>query len=153
VVAIVALLATIAIPHLIRSRMVANETKVISQLRTLANALAMYRFASNAYPNQWQAQMYTNANPHFGPEMFNVDMQAADFTQQGYRYRYGDPTGLPTPILTYSIVARPVTLNLTGTRTLWVNETNEIYHCLGDSSSMTVPANAQAIAEGPGSCP
>ena len=153
VVAIVALLATIAIPHLIRARMVANETRIISQLRTLANSLAMYRFANNAYPAQWQADMYTNADPDFGPGMFNVDLQAADFTQQGYRYRYRDPAGGPPPILTYSLAARPVTLNLTGTRTFWVNDTNEIYHCLGDSSSLTAPANAATIIQGPLACP
>lgn len=153
VVAIVALLATIAIPHLVRSRMAATETRVVGQLRTLANALAMYRLAHNAYPAQWQADMYTNANPHFGPGMFNVEMQTADFTQQGYRYRYRDPAGLPSPIVTYSIAARPITLNLTGTRTFWVNDTNEIYHCLGESPSLTAPADAKTIIAGPADCP
>ncbi|MBI2104786.1 MAG: prepilin-type N-terminal cleavage/methylation domain-containing protein [Candidatus Omnitrophica bacterium] len=153
VVAIVALLATIAIPHLIRSRMVANETRVIGQLRELANALMMYRVANNAYPDQWQADMYTNADPHYGPEMFNVDMQGAEFIQQGYRYRYADPAGQPEPLLTYALAARPVALNLTGTRTIWVNDTNEIYHCLGESASPTPPANATTISQGPLACP
>ena len=153
VVVIIALLAAMGIPHLLRSRMVANETRVVGQLRELANALAMYHATNNAFPAQWQADMYTNANPHFGPEVFNVEMQAADFTQQGYRYRYRDPAGLPTPILTYSIAARPVALNLTGTRTFWVDDTNAIYHCLGDSASLTAPANAATIIQGPLACP
>jgi len=153
VVAIVALLATIAIPQLIRSRMLANETKVIGQLRELANALMMYRVTTNAYPDQWQADLYTNADPHFGPEMFNVDMQAAEFIQQGYRYRYRDPAGQPEPIVTYSIAARPVVLNLTGSRTIWVNDTNEIYHCTGDSAALTAPADAARIGQAPVACP
>ena len=153
VVVIVALLATIAMPHLVRARMAANETQTIGQLRTLANSLAMYRFAHNTYPDQWQPDMYPAGGLHFGPEMFNADLQTADFTEQGYRYRYRDPGGVPLPIVTYSIAARPVALNLSGTRTFWVDDTNEIYHCVGESASLTAPAGAATIALKPLDCP
>ena len=153
VVAIVALLATIGIPQLIRSRMMANETRAIGQLRELANGLAMYRIAHNVYPDEWQADLYTTADPDFGPGGFDVDMQAATFIQQGYRYRYRDPAGQPQPLLTYSIAARPVAFNLTGARTFWVNDTNEIYQCLGDSASPTAPANAATVGQTPQDCP
>ena len=80
-------------------------------------------------------------------------MQTADFIQQSYRYRYRDPAGQPEPLLLYSIAARPIALNLTGTRTIWVNDTNEIYHCLGESLSPDAPANAATISQAPQACP
>ena len=153
VVVIVALLAAIAMPNIIRARMSANETQAIGHVRTLANSLAMYRFANNTYPDQWQEDMYPAGGLHFGPEMFNADLQSADFTSQGYRYRYRDPAGLSNPIVILSIAARPVALNLSGTRTFWVNDTNEIYHCVGESVSLTAPANAKTIAQAPLDCP
>ena len=94
VVVIVALLATIAMPHLVRARMAANETQTIGQLRTLANSLAMYRFAHNTYPDQWQPDMYPAGGLHFGPEMFNADLQAhISSSREAWRHAVDETIG------------------------------------------------------------
>jgi prepilin-type N-terminal cleavage/methylation domain-containing protein len=151
VVAIVALIATIGIPNLIRSRTTANESTVVSNLRTLTNGLAMYRSTTNAYPANWLDDMYTNADPDFGPGSFQVDLQTAPLTMRGYRYQYGPPAG--PPLITFAMVASPATLGLTGTRTFWTDHTAEIYHCIGDAPVTAVPGGVRAVQEPPDPCP
>ena len=153
VVAIVALIATIGIPNLIRSRTTANESTVVGNLRTLANGLAMYRSVNNANPMSWLDDMYTNANPDFGPGgAFQTDLQAAPLTTRGYRYQYGAPPG-PPPLITFAMVASPTTLSLTGTRTFWTDQTAEIYHCIGDAPVTAVPVGVRTVQEPPDPCP
>ena len=152
VVAIVALIATIGIPNLIRSRTTANESTVVGNLRTLTNGLAMYRSTTNAYPTSWLDDMYTNADPDFGPGGFQVDLQAAPLTTRGYRYQYGPPAG--PPLITFAMVASPAALGLTGTRTFWTDHTAEIHHCIGDAPVTTaVPVGVRAVQEPPDPCP
>src|SRR3989338_5743063 len=76
VVAIIALLAAIAIPNVLRGRTTANESAAIGNLRALSSSLEMYRSVNNVYPldvagNTWLLVMYTNANPDFGPPSFS----------------------------------------------------------------------------------
>ena len=150
VVSIVLVLAAIALPQLIRSRMTAIESTAVSNLRGLANALAMFRSANNRYPAQWQLEVYTNADPDYGPALFNADL-GAGFTAQGYFYRY-EPAAGAAP-LAYAIAARPAIANLSGSRTFWVNETAEIFHCLGISAAQDPPVSVAAISEAPAACP
>jgi type IV pilus assembly protein PilA len=49
VVAVILVIATIAIPSLIRSRQSANESSAIANLRTISNAEAAYLSASGGY--------------------------------------------------------------------------------------------------------
>lgn len=132
VVAIIALLAAIAIPNVLRGRTSANEAASIGNLRALVSSLEMYRSVNNSYPDAWQADMYTNANPDFGPPSFSGDIQAAAVTIQGYNYRF-------TPLLTgcaepdcvqYTLTSTPTTVDRTGTRSFFADESGTIHHCL-----------------------
>jgi prepilin-type N-terminal cleavage/methylation domain-containing protein len=49
VVAIILIIATIAIPSLLRSRQIANEKSAVANLRTISNAEAAYLAASGGY--------------------------------------------------------------------------------------------------------
>jgi len=49
VVAIILIIATIAIPSLLRSRQLANENSAVANLRTISNAEAAYLSASGGY--------------------------------------------------------------------------------------------------------
>jgi len=65
VVAIIALLAAIAIPNLLRARLNANESTAIAALRTVSTACESYRSAQN--PPTYPADLPTlaNANPPY----------------------------------------------------------------------------------------
>ena len=137
VVAIIALLAAIAIPNVLRGRTTANETAAIGNTRALMSSMEMYRSVNNVYPQtaNWAVDMYPAGGvPAFGPPSFNNPMAAS--VVQGYLYTYnGLPAGCvdgpPGTCTQYSILATPQTLNQTGTRSVWVNQTGTVRHCLG----------------------
>lgn len=147
VVAIIALLAAIAIPNILRGRTTANESSAIGNIRALVSSLEMYRSVYNEYPDDWDLDMYTNANPAFGPGTFNGDMNTADAVDvQGFQYGYDRLTEQ-----TYVLNANPVTPNRTGTRSFWATEDGQIQHCTGQDNDLTGPNGAavpidQAVA-------
>ena len=136
VVAIIALLAAIAIPNVLRGRTTANESAAIGNLRALVSSLEMARSVNQAYPLNatWQATMYganctagTAPDPDFGPPSFCTTLTGggAVNTIQGFIYTYaGDATGT-----TYTMLAVPATIGTTGTRTFFANQTGLIRHC------------------------
>lgn len=50
-VSIIALLASIAIPNLLRARVAANDSSATAALKTISNALETYSTANNQYPS------------------------------------------------------------------------------------------------------
>jgi len=149
VVAIIALLAAIAIPNVLRGRTSANEAAAIGNTRALVSSNEMYRSVNNLYSATatWQANMFPAGGvPAFGPPSFNVAMAAS--TVQGYNYTYAGrpvPCVDPTPLLPgtctqYSILAVPQTLNQTGTRSFYVDESGTIRHCTGTGTAVGGPA-------------
>lgn len=146
VVAIIALLAAIAIPNVLRGRTTANESAAIGNLRALVSSLEMYRSVNNAYPlnSTWMASMYgancvvgTAPDPDFGPPSFCKTLTGAvatDITVQGFQYVYlGDATGA-----TYTILAKPSTVGTTGTRAFLADQTGLLRHCADTALNMTV---------------
>ena len=128
VVAIIALLAAIAIPNVLRGRTTANESAAIGNMRALVSSLEMYRSVNSVYPSPWTLLYPTTGVPAFGPPSFNVTM--ANNVIQGYQYTYnpGAANGA------YNIIARPQTANRTGTRSFYVDEAATIRHCTGNAA-------------------
>ncbi|MCM8782470.1 MAG: prepilin-type N-terminal cleavage/methylation domain-containing protein, partial [Candidatus Omnitrophica bacterium] len=104
VVAIIALLAAIAIPNLLRARVNANESNAQATLKTIATACESYASANNGnYPTA--ISDLTGATPAY----LNEDYTAS--ARNGYTFA--------CPTLTtsgYTCTAVPVTLNTTGTK-------------------------------------
>ena len=144
VVAIIALLAAIAIPNVLRGRTTANESAAIANIRALTSGLEMFRSVNNQYPAAWQADLYTNANPDFGPPSFDVTMAAS--TVQGYNYTYAQVTAQ-----TFTLLSVPQTLGTTGTRSLFVNETGIVRHCRGTGTAAGMAA-AATLDAAPAAC-
>ena len=145
VVAIIALLAAIAIPNVLRGRTSANESAAIGNLRALVSSLEMFRSVNNAYPltGVWVADMFTTPNPDFGPPSFNHVMNgtacppgAASSCTQGFLYTYTSAAGT-----VYTLTAVPDVLGNTGTRSFFVDESGVVRHELGNSGA-TVACNA-----------
>lgn len=110
VVAIIALLAAIAIPNLLRARLNANETAAQATLATISSSNISYRSVNTTYGTL--AQMIA-ANPPY------IDSTVDDATgKQGYVFTEGEA---PTAN-TFSINAVPVTANQTGVRSFCVSD-------------------------------
>ena len=147
VVAIIALLAAIAIPNVLRGRTTANETASIGNMRAIASGLEMYRSVNGAYPAtaDWKAEMYDNANPDYGPPSFDAD---SGMTVQGFTFTYTSGAGQ-----TYSWSSKPATVGSTGTRGFFINETGIIRHCKCAAAACATPTSAaNSIDQAPGDC-
>ena len=156
VVAIIALLAAIAIPNVLRGRTTANESAAIGNLRAIVSSLEMARSVNQAYPDTttWQATMYgadcvtaTLPNPDFGPPSFCPGVAAGmtagtPLPVQGYNYQY---LGAAAPAQTYTVFATPTNLGQTGTRAFRVDESGLIRHCTCAAGTCTVAAPAVTV--------
>ena len=114
VVAIIALLAAVAIPNLLRSRHNANEAASISSLRTLSSAEESYR-AAQTPPAYTDLVTLSGAVPPY------IDATLGGGTKQGYTYVLSNVTAN-----TYTCTASPVTVGVTGTRVFVVDESGVI---------------------------
>jgi len=120
VVAIIALLAAIAIPNLLRARHNANEAAAIASLRTISTACESFRTAQT--PTTYPASLAAlgNAVP---PYIDNTLARATAVgrTKQGYFYTYARGNANQ-----YTCIATPATVGTTGTRIFFVDETGVI---------------------------
>ncbi len=115
VVAIIALIAAIAIPNLLRARHNANETAAIGNERTLVAALESFRAAQSppAYPATKGA--LSSATPPYVAAALTTN------PRQGYNFTYTQ-----TSANQYTLLAAPVTSGVTGTRNFFVDESGVI---------------------------
>ncbi len=122
VVAIIALLAAIAIPNLLRARLNANEGAAIGNMHTLVTAMAIYK-ANQTPPSYPSTLVILNSvtPPYIGPLL-------AGGTKQGYTFTY--TPGAAAPVTgaryTYTLVAAPEVAGKTGSRSFFANETGVI---------------------------
>jgi len=112
VVAIIALLAAIAIPNLLRARLNANESTAIAALRTVSTACESFRAAQN--PPSYPAALsdLSGATPPY------IDATLGGGTKSGYTFTYNTQTDANQ----YTCTAVPVTANVTGIRSFFVDE-------------------------------
>jgi len=104
VVAIIALLAAIAIPNLLRARITANESAAQANLRTISTALENYAAANNGSYATAEAQL-TGATPPYLNQSFCGN------TIQGYTY------SCTLAATGYTVTATPASCGTSGTKT------------------------------------
>ena len=133
VVAIILIIAAIAIPNLLRSKMAANESSAVGSLRTLTTAQSTY---SSMY-NVGFATTYVELGPGNSTCATGdlIDAVLASGSKSGYTFppMVTLPNNTPAGILAstgcadgasaYSINANPVQCDGTGHRTFFVNAT------------------------------
>ncbi|MDD4900380.1 MAG: prepilin-type N-terminal cleavage/methylation domain-containing protein [Candidatus Omnitrophica bacterium] len=112
VVAIIALLAAIAIPNLLRARLNANEAAAVSALKTIASSAISFRSVNAAYPANLAA--LSGATPPY------IDAVLGGGAKQGYNFAL---TGAAN---TFTATARPQTYQTTGVRSFFVDESGVI---------------------------
>ena len=161
VVAIIALLAAIAIPNVLRGRTTANESAAIGNLRSLMSSLEMYRSVNQGYAPDWDVALYgTNCttaapDPDFGPPAFCINLDGGAAVQ-GYTYTYVElPTSCNNAVGSmcnqFTMSATPVTVGNTGTRAFFLNESGTIRHCTSGTAT-TADADDNTIDAGAADC-
>jgi len=116
VVAIIALLAAIAIPNLLRARLNANEAAAQSTLKTVSTACESYRAAQTtpSYPS-----LTTDMSDATPPYLDGGIFAAAG--RQGYIFTYTPDAAVGGIVQNYVCGGEPVTLNVTGNRSFAIN--------------------------------
>ena len=100
VVAIILIIATIAIPSLLRSRQAANESGAVASLRTINTAQVTFQSQPGGnYGNITQLQAAGLLDSRFSS------------TMGGYNYTITDGSGGPNPTTDYEAVASPASAN------------------------------------------
>ena len=134
VVAIILIIAAIAIPNLMRSRMAANESSAVGSLRTINTAEVTY---STTYPTIGFTATLTNlggtatacASTITSTQACLIDNVLASGTKSGYTF--SATAGSTTPVVTYTSLGNPVTLNQTGTRSFCSDQSGVLYALVG----------------------
>ena len=104
VVAIIALLAVIAIPGLLRAKITANDAAAKATLKTLSTSSETYATSQNGnYPGDMAS--LTTASPPY------ISVNYCDTTTAGYAYTCTMSAG------GYTFTATPVTVGTSGTTT------------------------------------
>ena len=150
VVGIIALLASLTIQNILRARSTSNEGAAVGNLHGLMQSLQMYQAQHNGFPSDWQADMFTSANPPYASPAFNVPM--TDSVVQGYLYTYEyvpGPAICPSACSAYILRANPQTEGWLGTRAFYADQTGRIRHCTGAGPGHATDA---LITEAPTAC-
>lgn len=141
VVAIIALLATIALPGLLRTRLTANESNAIATLKTIATGCETFRSAqvSPAYPANLAA--LTGVAPPYVTGF-------AGAVKAGYTFVVvGDSAGA-TAGISFAATAIPVTAGQTGSRNFCIDSTGIMYAYAQGTAPTTGAAGAYVCGGG-----
>jgi type IV pilus assembly protein PilA len=116
VVAIILIIAAIAIPSFLHSRMAANESAAVAAIRSLNTAQISY---NSAYPTVGYAATLgalsgTSCTPPSSTGACLIDSLLAGGVRNGYSFALTNVTG--TPNSTYNVIAGPVNQNYSGVR-------------------------------------
>ena len=140
VVAIILIIAAIAIPNLMRSRMAANESSAVGSIRTINTAEVTY---NTTYPMTGFTLLAALGGTSCSGTSANsaaaclIDNTLSGGTKSGYSFVVGGLSGSPNVI--YTSNAKPVVAGQTGTRQFCSDQSGVIFYGVGSCSSGTNP--------------
>ncbi len=120
VVAIILIIAAIAIPNLLRSKMAANEASAVGSLRTLNTSAVAFSTTYGNYPTK-----LGDLGPSSSPSSTAADLIDSALvtgSKSGYTFTYT----APSPYQQYSITASPTTAGVTGQRYFFTDQSGVI---------------------------
>jgi prepilin-type N-terminal cleavage/methylation domain-containing protein len=132
VVAIILIIAAIAIPNLLRARISANESSAVGSVRTINTAEVSY---NTAYPYVGFAGSLVHLGPYSGAPSDQaggfIDNVLAAGNKSGYTFSLfasstADNSTVTTPNYTYTISASPTSVNQTGVRYFFSDQSGVI---------------------------
>ena len=135
VVAIILIIAAIAVPNLLKSKMAANEASAAAADRTVGTAEVTY---SSTYNTGFSQTLGALGPPAAGVSATStaadlldsvlsgssVSAAALTSTKSGYKFTY--IPGAATPAATYTITGTPVATGSTGQSTFCLDQTNVV---------------------------
>jgi prepilin-type N-terminal cleavage/methylation domain-containing protein len=140
VVAIILIIAAIAIPNLLKSKMAANEASAVGSLRTINTAEVTY---SSGCPGVGYSASLAEIGPTGGANCAVgtglIDSVLAAGTKSGYTFAYVQ--GANVPSTTYTNSATPVTYQTTGQRSFFTDQSGVIRYNLIGSAAATVASS------------
>src|SRR5579859_4337673 len=140
VVAIILIIAAIAIPNLLRSKMAANEASAVASLRTYNTAIVAYQTTYNTDPTTDFA-MLGPVSGGGSPSASAADLVdsllgiTGSPTKSGYTFTYA-PATTTAPVTQYTILAVPSSTS-TGQRKFFTDQSGVIRQTT-DGSTPTV---------------
>lgn len=124
VVAIILIIAAIAIPNLLRSRIAANEASAVGSLRTLNTAEVTY---STACGSSFSTTLLQLGPPLAGCATADlIDSVLAAGTKSGYIFLYTPAAAVAGITGAYTINADPVTPGTTGQRHFFTDQSGVV---------------------------
>jgi type IV pilus assembly protein PilA len=158
VVAIILIIAAIAIPNLLRSRMAANEASAVGSLRTINTSEVTY---AATYPNYGFTDLAklgpgdsggTSAKPTGALLLDSVlgctaGVSGTPCQKSGYKFTptvtISDGSAAAGPATAYSFLAAPVTPDQTGKRVFFTDASGVIRYTTDGSSATTASSALQ----------
>jgi type IV pilus assembly protein PilA len=142
VVAIILIIAAIAIPNLLRSKMAANEASAVASLRTYNTAIVSYQTTYNTDPSTDFSQLGPAATPSSTAAdlVDNLLGAAGTPSKSGYSFTYTPGAVASGIISTYTITAVPLTQNVTGQRQFFTDQSGVIRQTT-DGTTPTAASN------------
>jgi type IV pilus assembly protein PilA len=120
VVAIILIIAAIAIPNLLRSKMAANEASAVGSLRTINTSSVAFSTTYGNYPT-----LLTDLGPSTSPTSSAADLidsVLSTGTKSGYTFVYA----AVAPYQQYTLNAGPATPGVTGQRYFYTDQSGVI---------------------------
>lgn len=143
VVAVILIIAAIAIPNLIRSRIAANEASAVYSLRTIHTAQTTYAltYPTVGYADDLAKLGGVNPNPPTPAAAGILDWLLGCPTQpcpkSGYKFYISSAAG--TPVSNYTANGIPAVLGRSGTRGFCVDTTGVVTSDPAGGTNCTVP--------------
>ena len=128
VVTIILIIAAIAIPNLMRSKIAANEATAVEALRTLNSTALMYSTTYGGFPHAISDMGPAGGSPNPSSSAADlIDSVLATGIKSGYKFTFSvvttDPAG---NVLSYAIAASPVIPGTTGQRSFFTDQSGTI---------------------------
>jgi len=120
VVAIILIIAAIAIPNLLRSKMAANEASAVGSLRTINTSAVAFSTTYGNYPTQ-----LSDLGPSSTPSSTAADLIDSVLvtgSKTGYTFTYT----AASPYLQYTLTAAPTTPGVSGQRYFFTDQSGVI---------------------------
>lgn len=154
VVAIILIIAAIAIPNMLRSRMAANQATAVANLRTITSASVSYSVTyGNGYPPSLGALGGVSGNPATCNASILIDpiLSTAPYQKTGFQFAMTgtqgnvatSPAGCTPGFNGYLATAAPINNGLTGTISYCSSEDGIIHY---DTSGAVAASGAACTA-------
>ena len=142
VVAIILIIAAIAIPNLLKSKMAANESSAVGSIRTINTGEVTY---AAGCPSVGYSSSLTelNVGTTCAAGLNLIDNVLATGKKSGYTFRYTGTPDASTLINAYTVTALPGVIGTTGQRGFFSDQTGVIRY----TSDGSAPTNASSALQ------